>query len=184
MTMRAGVGVEPVSLNSIMADQAAFRAWYELALPRVYRYLLARCGGDADLAEELTQQTFVDGVRQRASFDGRSDPVTWLCGIGRHKLLDHYRTARRDSQRQLRMVSQWSAGQAQAWSQPDLRSGIETALATLPGEQRLVMILRYLDQLPVRGIASTIGRSEKATESLLSRARDAFRRAYGVPTDE
>jgi RNA polymerase sigma-70 factor (ECF subfamily) len=184
MTMRAGVGAEPVSLNSIMADQAAFRVWYELALPRVYRYLLARCGGDADLAEELTQQTFVDGVRHRASFDGRSDAVTWLCGIGRHKLVDHYRTSRRDSERQLRIVSEWSAGQSQAWSQPELRSGVETALAKLPGEQRMVMILRYLDQMPVREIASTIGRSEKATESLLSRARDAFRRAYGVPTDE
>jgi len=81
-------------------------------------------------------------------------------------------------------VSEWSAGQSQAWSQHELRSGIETALAKLSGEQRIVMILRYLDQMPVREIASTIGRSEKATESLLSRARDAFRRAYGVQTDE
>ena len=184
MTMRAGVGAEPVSLNSIMADQAAFRVWYELALPRVYRYLLARCGGDTDLAEELTQQTFVEGIRQRASFDGRSDAVTWLCGIGRHKLVDHFRRSRRDTARQLRIVSEWSAGESQAWAQNELRSGVETALAKLSGEQRIVMVLRYLDQMPVREIASTIGRSEKATESLLSRARDAFRRAYGVQTDE
>lgn len=173
-----------MSLNTIMADQAAFRVWYELALPRVYRYLLARCGGDADLAEELTQQTFVEGIRRPASFDGRSDAVTWLCGIGRHKLVDHYRKASRDTARQQRIVSEWSAGQSQGWSQHELRSGIETALAKLPGEQRIVMILRYLDQMPVREIASTIGRSEKATESLLSRARDAFRRAYGAQTDE
>ena len=51
----------------------------------------------------------------------------------------------------------------------------------MPTYQRVVMVLRYLDQLPVREIASTIGRSEKATESLLSRAREAFRRAYGAP---
>jgi RNA polymerase sigma-70 factor, ECF subfamily len=184
MMMRTSLGAEPVSLNTIMADEAGFRVWYELALPRVYRYLLARCGGDADLAEELTQQTFVEGVRRRASFDGRSDAVTWLCGIGRHKLVDHFRTSRRDTERQLRIVSEWSAGQSQAWSQHELRSGVETALAKLPGEQRIVMVLRYLDQMPVREIASTIGRSEKATESLLSRARDAFRRAYGVQTDE
>jgi DNA-directed RNA polymerase specialized sigma24 family protein len=36
----------------------------------------------------------------------------------------------------------------------------------------------------VRDIAATLGRSEKATESLLSRARDAFRHAYGVQTHE
>jgi DNA-directed RNA polymerase specialized sigma24 family protein len=76
MTMRTSLGAELVSLNTIITDQAAFQVWYELALPRVYRYLLARCGGDADLAEELTQQTFVEGVRRRATFDGRSDAVT------------------------------------------------------------------------------------------------------------
>jgi RNA polymerase sigma-70 factor, ECF subfamily len=181
MTMRAGLSGEAGNLNAVLADQAAFREWYELALPRVYRYLLARCGGDPDLAEELTQQTFVEAVRQRASFDGRSDAVTWLCGIGRHKLVDHYRRSGRESQRQLRIVSQASSGQADAWSEQELRSSVEAALAQLSGEQRIVMVLRYLDQMPVREIASSIGRSEKATESLLSRAREAFRRAYGAP---
>lgn len=180
MTMRTSLGAELVSLNTIMADQTGFRVWYELALPRVYRYLLARCGGDADLAEELTQQTFVEGVQRRASFDGRSDAVTWLCGIGRHKLVDHFRKSRRDTERQLRIVSEWSAGQSQAWSQQELRSGVETALSKLPGEQRIVLVLRYLDRLSVREIATTISRSEKATESLLSRAREAFRKAYGA----
>ena len=180
MTIRADLSGEADNLNAIVADQAAFRVWYELALPRVYRYLLARCGGDSDLAEELTQQTFVEAVRRRASFDGRSDAVTWLCGIGRHKLVDHFRRAGRDSQRQLRIVSEWSAGQSQAWSQHALQSGVQSALAELHGEQRIVMVLRYLDQMPVREIATTIGRSEKATESLLSRAREAFRKAYGA----
>ena len=78
-------------------------------------------------------------------------------------------------------MSQQSSGQSDVWSEHELRSGVEAALAELPGEQRVVMVLRYLDQLPVREIASTIGRSEKATESLLSRAREAFRRAYGAP---
>jgi RNA polymerase sigma-70 factor (ECF subfamily) len=77
-------------------------------------------------------------------------------------------------------VSEWSAGQSQAWSQQRLRSGVETALAKLPGEQRIVLVLRYLDGLSVREIATTISRSEKATESLLSRAREAFRKAYGA----
>src|SRR5438034_9230356 len=144
MTMRTSLGAEPASLNAIMADQAGFRVWYGLALPRVYRYLLARCGGDADLAEELAQQTFVEGVRRRASFDGRSDAVTWLCGIGRHKLVDHFRKSRRDTERQLRIVSEWSAGQSPAWSQYELRSGVEAALAKLRGAHASVMVPCYL----------------------------------------
>jgi len=180
MSIQAGLSATPVNLDAIVADQAAFRDWYELALPRVYQYLLARCGHDAALAEELTQQTFVEAIRRRASFDGRSEVVTWLCAIGRHKLVDHYRRSGREHQRHLRLAAEWTDGGSDAWARTELRSGVDAGLAQLPGEQRIVLVLRYLDQLPVREIASTIGRSEKATESLLSRAREAFRSAYGA----
>ena len=62
MTMQAGLSREPDNLNAIVADQFAFRSWYELALPRVYRYLLARSGGDPDLAERCC----VDHVKAAA----------------------------------------------------------------------------------------------------------------------
>src|SRR3970040_1641540 len=91
-------------LEAIVADEAIFRAWYDAVLPRVYRYLLSRCGHDVALAEELTQQTFVEAIRRRRQFDGRSDAVTWLCTIGRNKLVDHFRHAGRDQRRQLRLL--------------------------------------------------------------------------------
>jgi RNA polymerase sigma-70 factor (ECF subfamily) len=178
MSIQAGLTAMPVNLAAIVADQARFRVWYQQSLPRVYQYLLARCGHDVELAEELTQQTFVEAIGQRNRFDGRSDVITWLCAIGRHKLLDHYRRSGRDQQRHLRMVADLTDGGSDAWANNELRTGVEAGLAQLTGEQRIVLVLRYLDQLPVRDIASSIGRSEKATESLLSRAREAFRGAY------
>ena len=45
---------------AVFADELAFRAWYEQSLPRVYAYLFHRCGRDPELAEELTQQAFVE----------------------------------------------------------------------------------------------------------------------------
>jgi RNA polymerase sigma-70 factor (ECF subfamily) len=180
MTMQLNLSAGPMNLDAIVADRAAFRDWYDDALPRVYRYLLARCGHDVELAEELTQQTFVEALRRRSSFDGRSDAVTWLCAIGRHKLVDHYRRAGREHQRHLRLVGEWTEGRPDFWSRHDLQSQVQAGLAGLPGEQRIVLVLRYLDRLSVREIATTIGRSEKATESLLSRAREAFRKAYGA----
>jgi RNA polymerase sigma-70 factor (ECF subfamily) len=180
MTMQLNLSAGPMNLDAIVADRAAFRDWYDDALPRVYRYLLARCGHDVELAEELTQQTFVEALRRRSSFDGRSDAVTWLCAIGRHKLVDHYRRAGREQQRHLRLVGELTEGRADFWSRHVLQSQVQAGLAELPGEQRIVLVLRYLDRLSVREIATTIGRSEKATESLLSRAREAFRKAYGA----
>lgn len=167
-----------MSLTAIVADQAAFRDWYEMSMPRVYQYLLSRNGHDVALAEELTQQTFVEALRKRGTYDGRSDVVTWLCAIGRHKLVDHFRRSGREQQRHLRLAAAWTDSAVGAWAQQELRAGVESGLAQLPGEQRMVLVLRYLDGLPVREIASIIGRSEKATESLLSRAREAFRGTY------
>jgi RNA polymerase sigma-70 factor (ECF subfamily) len=163
------------SLASLFGDEVAFRDWYDRCLPAVYRYLLSRCAGDPHLAEELTQQTFIEAVRRPDGFDGRSNIVTWLCAIGRHKLVDHYRRAGRDERRHAELALVPSRD---AWQETELRDGVERALDQIPGDQRLALIFRYLDGLPVREVASSLGRSESATESLLSRAREGFRRVY------
>lgn len=169
-------------LDAIVTDEAAFRAWYDAALPRVYRYLLSRCGHDVALAEELTQQTFVQAIRHRHQFDGRSDAVTWLCTIGRNKLVDHFRHVGRDQRRQLRLMDGGN-DPGVSWRADAIRQSVETTLDRLSADQRLVLVFRYLDGLSVREIAAAIGRSESGTESLLVRAREAFRRAHGGDLD-
>lgn len=167
-------------LASAFASEAAFSAWYEDALPRVYGYVFSRCGRDRDLAEDLTQVSFIEAVRVRSSYDGRSDPVTWLCGIARHKLADHFRKLHRDEERGRRLAAaddrRHPADEADAISD---RAAIAGALATLPALQRAVLVFTAMDGLTVRETAALVGRSESATESLLHRARAAFREAYG-----
>ena len=51
-------------------------------------------------------------------------------------------------------------------------------MAALPSDQRAALMLRFLDDLPVKEVAAVIGRSEDATESLIRRARRAFEDAY------
>src|SRR4029453_1210181 len=121
-------------LSRALASDGAFESWYRRTLPRVYSYLLSRCGHDPALAEELSQQTFIAAVDQRARFDGRSDTVTWLCGIARHKLADHFRRLERDERRQLQLeVREIAMGaEASAWGSADERTAIGAALARLP----------------------------------------------------
>jgi len=64
MTAGTVVGERENELSLALADDAAFRHWYERTMPRVFSYLVNR-GGDQALAEELTQQTFI------AAIDGR-----------------------------------------------------------------------------------------------------------------
>lgn len=168
---------------AVVRDEARFRDWYDATLPRIYRYLAARCAGDDALAEELTQQTFVEAIRQRDRFDGRSDIVTWMCAIGRNKLVDHYRRRGRDVRRHERLIADQPQAGDTPWRAADARDAVEAAMAQLPSDQRIALLFRYLDGLSVREVANALGRSEKATESLIARARAGFRRAYGGSTD-
>src|SRR5215203_4043005 len=60
----AGAGAAHVAAPSfadLCQDDAAFTAWYQAALPRVYGFVYARTGGDSSLAEDITAQAFTDG---------------------------------------------------------------------------------------------------------------------------
>jgi RNA polymerase sigma-70 factor (ECF subfamily) len=175
--MRSSVAAPSVtsSIEAVFADEAAFRAWYEAALPRVHRYLYHRCGRDRSLAEELTQETFVEAIRSKRRFAGRDDPLSWVIGIARHRLADHFRRLERQERRVIALATH-SDMVSTVPMDPD--DELASALAALPAMQRAAVVLRYLDDLPVRDVARLLGRSEKAVESLLSRGREALRRTY------
>ncbi len=168
------------AFEACFASEASFRRFYDEALPRLYGYLFHRCRGDAALAEDLAQIAFSEAIRRRRTYDGRSDPVTWLIGIARHKLVDHFRAEEREERRRLSLIVNELATDADdaAWNSADERDAIVEALGRLTAMQRAVLILHYADGLPVREVAREIGKSESATELLMTRARDALREAY------
>jgi len=178
MAQRGRSGV----LDGVLADDAAFRAWYDATLPIVFRYLYHRCGRDRALAEELTQQTFVDAVRTHARTSA-GDRERWLIGIARHRLADHFRSLERRERGFMRLIS--GAREAEvAWvGESTQDTELADALRRLPAAQRAAIVLRYLDDQPVREVARLLGRSEGAVESLLSRARETLRRAMGESDD-
>jgi RNA polymerase sigma-70 factor (ECF subfamily) len=168
-------------LHAIFADERQFRPWYDVAARRVYAYLFGRCGGEASLAEELTQLTFIDALRHRDTYDGRADSITWLIAIGRNRFLDHLRREEREERRRLRIVVREIAADGRheaAWRTHEDRDEIVRAMRLLPATQRAALILHHVDGLPVRDVALAMGRSQTAVESLLSRGRERFRTVY------
>jgi RNA polymerase sigma-70 factor (ECF subfamily) len=163
-------------LAAICADEESFRAWYEAALPRVYSYVFPRTGGDPALTEDLTQQAFLRAIRARASYDGRAPITAWVCGIARNLLADHYRQRAREQRSLLRVIV--TEVQPDAAGPVAEREAILATLHRLPALQRAALVLRYLDGMSVRQVAAAIHKSESATESLLSRGREAFRRDF------
>lgn len=149
-----------------------FRAFYSAALPRVYGFHLRRCGS-VGVAEDLTQETFAAAVGELRKDRHVDEPMSWIFGIARHKLLDHYR---RDGRWR---VNEGAAIEREATTTTDEGDGrAMLALAAIPQDQRLALVLRHVDDLSVPEIAAALGRSIEAVESLLSRGRVGFRKAY------
>lgn len=176
--------VNVVDLRDVIADDVAFRAWFERCMPRVYAYLLSR-SGSREIAEDLTQEVFLDAVRRPGTFDGRGDSLAWLLGSARNHLADHVRHHYRDRDRHERLVREIRLDDmpSAAWQAADRRDAIRTALDALPLLQRAAMTFRFLDDLTIKEIAHRLDRSEDAVESLLRRARESFERRYREVTD-
>jgi RNA polymerase sigma-70 factor (ECF subfamily) len=176
-----------VSSNPTAADDGVerFLAVYDAALPYVYGYLLARCGR-AVLAEELTSETMLAAV-DALNRDARPSSLStsWLLGIARHKLVDYWRRLGRE-ERSLRTIATQELGVEQVEDPWDIHLDALRAretLVRLAAQHRLVLTLRYLDDLPVADVADILDRTVHATEALLVRARLAFRRAYSEQED-
>lgn len=151
-------------------------AIYHLALPRVYGYLLPRCGSAA-LAEDLTAETFVAAVAATRQRPVPHLNVAWLVGVARHKLVDHWRRTARE-ERSLAVIERAGESLHDPWEDWLDAEAAHDALSRLPAHQRAALTLRYLDGLPVVEVAEHLGRSLHATETLLARARAALRRVY------
>lgn len=149
---------------------------YDAALPQVYGYLLARCGARA-LAKDLTAETFLAAVAACRRTPPPHPSTGWLIGIARHKLVDHWRAAERE-QRGLRAVAEPPAPSADPWDERLDALLAREVLAAQSAPHRAALTLRYLDGLGVPEVARTLGRTQAATEALLTRARTAFRRSY------
>jgi RNA polymerase sigma-70 factor, ECF subfamily len=169
------------------SSEARFWHLYDSSLPHVYGFLLRRC--DRQTAEDLTQEVYVDLVRRVQRGDDPSGFTTgWLITVARSRLIDHMRAEQR---RDRKLAMAWSA------SEPEGRQGVvidnagtaevgaatERALGELSSVERCVLVLHHLDGMSVGAVADSIGRSLRATESLLARARRKFRAAFEETAD-
>ncbi len=150
-------------------------------LGNVFAFITRRCG-DRALAEDLTSDVVLRAVRETKRSGSVVTPA-WLMTVARNRLVDHWRSKAREDRR-LRVA--WSNPDADEWA--DDGSPLEPAVVnqvmrTLPPGYQAVLSLRYLDDLTVPDVADVLGRSVHATESLLARARRAFRMSYLEQSD-
>ena len=163
----------------LRGDEQAWCALYAAAFDGFRAYVHWHCGGLSDLADEVVQETWLVAVRRIRSFAPESGSFAgWLRGIAANVLRNHLR---RYVYSNGWLRTNVSAATEPADAQVQRREEAERiarALAELPEHYEAVLRAKYLDGQSVVDIAAERGESPKAVESLLSRARRAFREVY------
>jgi RNA polymerase sigma-70 factor (ECF subfamily) len=162
----------------LAGDERAWQTWYEESFHGLLAYVHWRCGGDRHRSEDVVQETWLTAVRRVRSFEPEHGSFSnWLRGIAANILRNQFRSAARWNGRMAALDSEPSArdsAEVELESQ-DRAERIARTLASLPERYEAVLRAKYLDELSVAEIADAWNETTKAIESLLTRARQAFR---------
>jgi len=169
-------------------DEEAFEAFGERSFRPLLRFALGRLGGDRELAREIVQTTLTRALSKIGSYRGDASLLTWLCACCRNEIRMHFRsTGTRPAEVELPEALAESAGPLRPAPAADPERGllasetatlVHVALDALPPRYALALEWKYLENRRVDEIAERLELGAKAAESLLTRARAAFRKTY------
>jgi RNA polymerase sigma-70 factor (ECF subfamily) len=178
-----------VAKRLLKGDEGAFRDVFDRFFPRLYRYALARVGGNGDEAREIVQMTFCRIFERIDSYRGEASLYGWACRICHNVIVDQARRQKRDllsvplhdvestlHEIADAMCTQPAEPEGEVM-QLNLRRLIQVAVDHLPARYADVLEWKYIEGLSVIEIAAKLDVGPKAAESLLTRARRAFREA-------
>ena len=186
--MEPAVTSDPQLIRRMLAgDERAFESFFNAYFPRLYRFALPRLNGDVEATREIVQVTLGKAIRKLESFRGESGLFTWICQICRNEIVDYIRAERRmrhvvliDDQPELRAAVE----SIEAPDEFDLVKGygreeaarlVRAVLDRLPASYGDALEWKYIEGESVETIGERLGIGTTAAQSLLARARRAFR---------
>ena len=169
--------------------------WVEKYGDMMYRFALVRVK-DQDAAEEVVQQTLVSALQAKNSFQGRSSEKSWLFGILKHKIMDHFRAAKKfqsydlsadddadpferafDKTRHWRIpVQNWNMDPEKAAQNRQLVDALSQCLDKLSEKYRRIFVMREVDGVSSEEICNEFNIQPTNLWVLLHRARNQLKR--------
>jgi RNA polymerase sigma-70 factor (ECF subfamily) len=175
----------------LRGDDSAFSQFFEANFAPLFRFALPRVGGDGGAAEEVVQSTLCRAVKKLATYRGEAALLTWLCTICRREIATYFEQRSKvppmvdfaDDLPEIRSALESLASSADARPEEVLRRKetsrlVQLVLDRLPDHYGDALEWKYIEGLSVIEIAGRLGVAPKAAESLLTRARNAFRDAF------
>lgn len=157
-------------------NQKAWCQFYGMYASPLYRFALSRLNGSKHIAADVTQDAIVVALKRISTYDsGKGSLWSWVCGITVNICREAWRARTRDSVLEERLKERHRTLSGSA--DPDGAPDVLHYLVSLNPRYQDVLRLKYMEERSVREMAKQLGLSEKAVESRLTRAREAFRRA-------
>ena len=164
--------------------------WVEQYGDALFSYAVVRLN-DHGTAEDVVQETFLAAVNSRAAFQGRSSRLTWLIGILKRKIVDHYRRSSRRGKTQVslddlpedfgvdfndrgqfkRTLRKWPADPAKTLQDQEFWSVFDQCRRALPPNLLVAFNLREMDQFDTASVCSELGISAANLAVRIYRAR-------------
>ncbi len=171
-------------------DERAFHQFFDAYASRLGAFVARRSSLDAAAIEDAVQMTLINAIRGLGTFRGGSALFTWLCQICRNVLADARRkTARQPATQSLDELAEERPLAAiieltdfrdplDECEADSTRGAVRRVINKLPARYARILELRFGDELTVPEISRSLQMTENAAESLLTRARQAFRAAW------
>jgi len=171
----------------LAGDERAFEAFFSAYFARVYRFALPRLNGDVEATQEVVLSALTKALRNLSDFRAESNLFTWLCQICRHEVVDHIRARRRsrhvvliDDEPELRMALESIEAPEDydllaKYGRSEVSRLVRVVLDRLPSSYGDALEWKYIQGDSVEVIGERLGIGTTAAQSLLARARVAFR---------
>lgn len=164
-------------------DMAAFEELVRRHQQGLFSYLYRMCRNSSD-AEELAQAAMIRAWEKLAGFRGASSFKTWLYRIGTNLFLN-LRTRRKPTEELPETLAAPDAKRPeQAFQQKVREDAVRGALVELPADQRAALVLLVYEDMSYKEIAETMGKTVRAVDSLLFRAKTNVRKVLGQARDK
>jgi RNA polymerase sigma-70 factor (ECF subfamily) len=174
-------------------DDAAIGRFYDAHVDGLYAFVFHRVGRDAELAEDVVQDTFARALGQLERHDpARGSVATWLTTLSRNVIRDQLRAHHRTDE----VATRWEridASLTQLYdaleraplpgdvlARAETQDLVNLTIAHLPEPYRVALARKYVDERSLEDLASELGLSVEAAKSLLARARRAFKETFST----
>lgn len=159
-----------------LGDTVAVEYWFGEYHPKLLRFINQKVESKQD-SEELAQQTFLNCMKNLPLFLGTSSLLTWMVSIAKHEVADYYRKKYAKKAIQTLPLSQLFLADT-VDDAHEISLKVIAVLQKMGVHSKELLLKKYVDKHTVAAIAEELGKTIKAIESDLFRARKEFRVLY------